>query len=74
MLAIWLQSPRGGRAATTVPYLLRRPRTQVQEKLSDIARFQKGEPDAAEIAAAKEAQEKRNKKVIVRASCVRRDS
>lgn len=36
---------------------------QVQEKLSEIARFKQGEPDAAEIAAAKEAQEMRNKKV-----------
>ncbi|CAM9914832.1 unnamed protein product [Scytosiphon promiscuus] len=36
---------------------------QVQDKLSEIARFKKGEPDEAEIAAAKDAQEKRNKKV-----------
>lgn len=44
---------------------------QVQEKLSDIARFRKGEPDAAEIAAAKEAQEKRNKKAcFVRGVCM----
>lgn len=35
----------------------------MQEKLSEIARFRKGEPDEAEIAAAKDAQEKRNKKV-----------
>lgn len=35
----------------------------MEEKLSDIARFKKGEPDAAELAAAKEAQDKRNKKV-----------
>ncbi|CAN0228252.1 unnamed protein product, partial [Laminaria digitata] len=35
---------------------------QVQEKLADIAKFKKGEPDASEIAAAKDAASQRNKK------------
>lgn len=36
---------------------------QVQEKLSEIARVKQGEPDASQIAAAKDAQNHRNKKV-----------
>ncbi|CAM9243347.1 unnamed protein product [Ectocarpus sp. 12 AP-2014] len=41
---------------------------QVEEKLLDIARFKKGEPDAAELAAAKEAQDKRSKKAETKAA------
>lgn len=36
---------------------------QVQDKLAELARIRQGEPDAGEIAAAKEAQNHRNKKV-----------
>ena len=66
LFAWWNSSDKAETAPSPLSWT--NQRKQVQEKLSDIARFQKGEPDAAEIAAAKDAQEKRNKKVNIGAS------